>query len=82
MISVIQSAFAIGGEILVWAVITDPKRDSEGQRGRFARYSAEDRSDTLPMGWMESLRLKKKCFTSKLDKQMGNEEILKELISP
>lgn len=79
MISVTQTAVAIGIEILVWADITDPKRDLEGQCERFARYSAEDRSDTLPMGWMENLWLRKKRIMSK---QMGNDEIFKELISP
>ena len=72
----------------MWAVITDPKRDLEG--GSVGGSSDIQQRIVLilylPYGLeslrLESLRLKEKWITSKLDKQMGSEEILKELISP
>ena len=60
MISMVGSAFAFEGDIIVWVVITDSKGDLEGQRGRFTQYSAEDSSTNLPMGWMESLQLSRR----------------------
>ena len=60
MISMTGSAFDIEGDIIVWVVITDLKGDLEGQRGRSMRYSAEDSSNNLPMGWMESLQLSRR----------------------
>ena len=81
MISTIKSAFATGRDIIVRVVITDSERDSEGYCERFTRYSAEDSSDTHGLDG-DPLIEQTKRVTSKLDKQMGNGEILKVLIPP